>query len=344
MNGRTLTLFAHTGLSNRINVLISGLALAEASGREFRMLWPRTPACGATFGELFTNDWPVDEVDAQAITNLPYGWSRRNPAPPDLLAATADAIVLGSHRTLVCPDLYPDHAALVAPCLAYFRQLQPIAAIDTAIREFSDRHFRPRMIGVHLRRGDFVAIRPDLLGNTAAAMVEVESALQQFPEAGVFLATDDGAPDLRSGHLQPEGVREHFARRFGERVVWTTPRSQDRHTPEAVQDALVDLWLLRQTDYLIGSTGSAFSRLAVYGRDVPHTFCQGSRPAYRRAVWFYKISGIYGLLRWLGRREFQRDLAFPSLLRYYRASPRRLWTALLRQPSDIPDQPTDLQP
>ncbi len=337
----SITVFTHTGLSNRLNLLISGLALAEASGRKFCMWWPRTPACGASFGELFANDWPVEEIDAQTLANLPYSWSRRNPVPPDLLVATADAIVLGSHHTLVRPDLYPDHAALVAPCLAYFRQLQPIAAIDTAIREFRARHFRSTMIGVHLRRGDFVAIRPDLLDNTSAALIAVEYAAQQFPEAGIFLATDDGAPDLRSGRVQLEGVREHFARSFGERVVWTTPRSQERHTSEAVQDALVDLWLLRQADYLVGSAGSAFSRLAVYGRDVPHTFCRGSRPAYRRALWFYKISGVYGLLRWLGRREFQRDLAFPNLLRYYRASPRRLWTALFRRRPDELDTPTD---
>lgn len=340
----SMTVFTHTGLSNRINVLISGLALAEASGREFRMLWPRTPACGATFGELFANDWPVDEIDAQALADLPYGWSRHNPAPPDLLAAIADVLVLGSHHILVRPDLYPGHAALVAPCLTYFHQLQPVAAIDTTIRAFSDRYFRPTMIGLHLRRGDFVTIRPDILGNTAVALTAVENALQQFPEAGIFLATDDGAPDLLLRHAQMEGVCESIARCFGARVVWTTPRSLARHTPEAVQDGLVDLYLLRQTDYLIGSVGSAFSRLAVYGRNVPHTFCQGSRPAYRRAVWFYKVSGIYGLLCWLGRREFKRDLAFQKLLHYYRESPRRLWDALLRRPPVEPDKPTDLQP
>lgn len=337
----SITVFTHTGLSNRINLLISGLALAEASGREFRMLWPRTPACGASFGELFANDWPVDEIDAQTLADLPYGWSLHDPVPPDLLTATADDIVLGSHRSLVRPDLYPGHAALIAPCLAYFRQLQPVASIDAAVRAFSDRYFRPTMIGLHLRRGDFVTIRPDLLDNTAAALTAVEAALQQLPEAGIFLATDDGAPDPRRGHFQVEGVRERFARCFGERVVWTIPRSQARHTSEAVQDGLVDLWLLRQTDYFIGSTGSAFSRLAVYGRNVPHTFCQGSAPAYRRVLWLYKVTGIYWLLRWLGRREFQRDLAFPRLLRYYREAPRRLLGAIVHRQSDKPAEPVD---
>jgi hypothetical protein len=331
---RTLTVFAHTGLSNRVYVLISGLALAAASGREFRMLWPRTPACGAAFHELFANDWPVEEVDAQVIAHLPYTWSRRIPIPPDLLAASTDAVVLGSHRTLVRPDLYPAHAALVEPCLAYFRQLQPIAEIAAVVEAFRAHRFRPTMIGVHLRRGDYRMIRPDMLDNTAAALAAVEEALRQLPQAGIFLATDDGAPDLGAMPTRVEGVRKRFVRRFGERVMWTQPRSLARGAPEGVRDGLVDLWLLRQTDYFVGSAGSAFSRLAVYGRTVPHAFCRGASSGYRRAVWLCKLTGVYWLLRWLGRREFQRDLSFPALLRYYQAEPRRLlYSAFRRQPA-----------
>jgi hypothetical protein len=336
---RTLTVFAHTGLSNRINVLISGLALAEASGRKFRMLWPRTPACGAAFHELFANDWPVEEVDAQAIEHWPYTWSRRIPIPPDLLAASVETVVIGAHQTLVRPDLYPAHAALVEPCLAYFRQLQPIAEIAAAVQSFRESRFRPTMIGVHLRRGDYRMIRPDMLDNTAAALAAVEGALRQLPQAGIFLATDDGAPDLRAEPTPVEGVRERFVRRFGERVVWTAPRSLARSAPEGVQDGLVDLWLLRQTDYFVGSQGSAFSRLAVYGRNVPHAFCRGASPGYRRAVWLCKLTGVHWLLRWLGRREFQRDLPFTALLRYYRAEPRRLlYSAFHRQPVAAPEE------
>lgn len=331
MSTRTLTVFAHTGLSNRIYVLISGLALAAASGRQLRMLWPRTPACGAAFHELFANDWPVAEVDAQSIEHLPYTWSRHIPVPPDLLADPADAVVLGSHQTLVRPDLYPAHAELVEACLTNFRQLQPVAEIAAAVQALRETHFRPTMIGVHLRRGDYRMIRPDMLDNTTAALAAVEEALLRLPQAGIFLATDDGAPDLRSQPTPVEGVRAQFVRRFGERVVWTTPRSLARSAPEGVQDGLVDLWLLRQTDDFVGSAGSAFSRLAVYGRAVPHTFCHGSSPAYRRAMGLCKLTGVYWLLRWLGRREFQRDLAFPALLRYYRKSPRRLYHSIFRR-------------
>jgi len=327
---RTLTLFAHTGLSNRINVLISGLALAEATGREFRMLWPRTPACGAAFAELFANDWPVEEVSMQAVRNLPYGWSQHKPNPPDLLTAMEPEIILGSHRSLVRPDLYPGHIALVSACLVYFLQLEPAEDIALRVKDFQEHHFRPTMIGVHLRRGDFVTLRPDMLENTEAALRATAERLEQNPQAGVLLASDDGAPSS-GGRPRAEGLRERFARSFGERVVWTQPRSLDRSSSEAVQDGLVDLWLVRQTDYFVGSAGSAFSKLAVYGREIPQVLCSGSSPAYRRWLWLSKLSGVYWLLRWLGRREFQRDLFFPFLARYYLTEPQHLLQSLFHR-------------
>lgn len=324
MNARTLTVFCATGLSNRLYVLTSGMAIAAATGRAFRMLWPRTQACGAAFQELFANDWPVETVDVKVLAKRPYAWSLHQPDPPNLRAAAEDDIVLGSHRTLVRPDLFPDHAALTESCLAGFRRLQPIPAIAETAARFRTQHFRPTMIGVHLRRGDFMQVRPDLMANTPQAIAAVETALAHLPEAGIFLATDD---DPGPG----KGVRAQFTRRFGKRVVWTTPRSLDRNSVAAVQDGLVDLWLLRQTDHFVGSAGSAFSRLAVYGLDVPHTFSRGSSPGYRRALRLYQLFGLYWLLRRLGRLEFQRDLAFPTLLRYYRSAPQRLLAGILRR-------------
>lgn len=324
MTERTLTVFAHTGLSNRLYVLTSGLALAGAAGRAFRMLWPRTSACGAAFNELFSNDWPVDVVDERALADQPYGWSLHNPRPPDVLTMPADSLVLGGHHTLLRPDLYPAHKALVEPCLAYFRQLQPIPHIADAVATFRAQQFRPRMIGVHLRRGDYAVVRPDLMGNTAPAIAAVDAVLRNWPEAGIFLATDD---DLAGG----EGVRAIFTRRFGKRVVCTTPCSLDRNSVAAIQDGLLDLWLLRQTDYVIGSAGSAFSRLAAHGRSVPLVLCRGATAEYRRAYRLYQLSGFASLVRWLGRYEFHRDLPLPTLLRYYRAAAQHQLDRVLRR-------------
>ena len=269
--------------------------MAEATGRTFRMLWPRTPHCGATFQELFCNAWPVEDVSEQSMADLPFAHPRSG-GPPDLLAAADEDVVLGG--VLVRPDLYPSHAKLAASKLAYWGQLQPVAAIDAVIRDFRARHFRPTMIGVHLRRGDFATYDPDAFENTSAALAATTEAMQRFPDANIFLASDDGAPNPNGSSTAAQRVRELFAHRFGDRVVWTTPRSLERGSTEAVQDGLVDLWLLRQTDYFIGTTKSGFSHLVIYGHNVPNVFCNGGASASRQVRWLTKITGYVAKQKW----------------------------------------------
>ena len=64
------------GLCNRLRVLTSGLAVAEATGRSFRMLWPVTVACAARFGDLFEAHPAVREADVADLADFP-DWSGR---------------------------------------------------------------------------------------------------------------------------------------------------------------------------------------------------------------------------------------------------------------------------
>lgn len=314
---RALTVYTLTGLSNRLFVLVSGMAIARASGREFSMLWPRTAACAAIFQELFQNDWNIQEIAAQEILQLSYAWTLSQPIPPDLLGLGDENIVMGSHHTLVRPDIYPSHAPLVDDCKRFFNELAPIPEIEKPVIRFQNHHFRPTMIGIHLRRGDAIQKRPDLMANTEKMMAELDLALERVPDAGIFLATDDGAPNLEQKQTRSENLHQRFQQRYGVRVVWTTPRSLSRDSVLGVQDGLIDLWLLRQTQIFLGTEGSAFSRLAVYGRDIPQKMCRGSTRQYQLGLKLCKISGLYKLLQWMGRREFKREIPFPVLVRYY---------------------------
>src|SRR5262249_25155256 len=159
---------------------------------------------------------------------------------------------------------------------------KPIAPLADKLRDFSTQHFNRPIIGAHLRRGDFFNTRPDVVANETVVMQAVDEWLNQEPSAGIFLCTDDGTLHHKQPSHTGEGIREHFVKRYGERVVYTTPRSLDRGVPEAIQDALVDLWLLRQTNYFVGTTGSSFSELAVFGRSVPSVLLGAPTPRYQR--------------------------------------------------------------
>ena len=74
-----LTVCCAGGLANRLKVLTSGLALAEATGRAFRMLWPLSANCAAPFGTLFTGEWSVVDIGQRELDALP-GKSTGGPA------------------------------------------------------------------------------------------------------------------------------------------------------------------------------------------------------------------------------------------------------------------------
>jgi hypothetical protein len=129
----------------------------------------------------------------------------------------------------------------------------------------------------------------------------------------LLLCTDEEV----TGHSDDGGVRQRFAARYGDRLVQTTPSTYDRSDPAAIEDALVDLWLLRSTTAFVGSDYSGFSELAVFGRDVPYRMVGDSSAAWKRLAWLSRFGLFNRLLRRLGRREFGVDRPLPFLIEHY---------------------------
>ena len=183
----------------------------------------------------------------------------------------------------------------------------PTPAIRERVEAFTREHFRDAMIGVHLRRGDFHFARPDVSANTDAALRVIDDHLTRLPDASIFLATDDGATSGPRGEVvRNEGVHARLQRRYGDRVVSTTPRSLDRNDPIAIEDALVDLLLLRRTDAIVGTTASSFSELAAFGRDVPLDLAAGANPRFQQRERIVRRLGLYPLLVRLARLRLGR--------------------------------------
>ncbi len=275
---RTLTVACTAGLSNRLRVLLSGKALAEASDRRFTMYWPRTNACAADFTELFADPWPVRSVTGDKRAQWQANAEQKR-VKSDLLQADAPDLFIWTPHSLVMPQYFAAHEPLRRRMGELLAEMQPVDEIMAYVLAFQAQAFRPQMIGVHLRRADMRYLYPLSTANILTAIHTVDAYLSHCPAAGILLCTDDGAPHQYTGQPLPtEGVRTQFVQRYGERVVSTTPRSLDRRTPMAIQDALVDLWLLRQTDYFVGTAGSSFSDMVVLGRSVPVVMCQSQHP------------------------------------------------------------------
>jgi hypothetical protein len=331
LSPRTLTVRCGAGLGNRLMVLLSGLALSEASDRKFQMLWPLTPHCAAPFSDLFATPWPVEtsdtrlEADGSSVINFAH-------EKKDLLSTKEAHLRVRSYEWLILPYRYPAHAKLTTRCQELFATLEPTASILQPVEEFRQRHFRSHMIGVHLRRGDKLLYSLHDVKNTDLAVAEVDRFLDAYPDAGILLCTDDGAPDPRT--LQPthrEGVREIFQQRYGTRVVSPIPRTLDRSTPEAIQDALVDLWLLRATNSFVASGNSSFSSFVIYGRDVPYVRVSGPIPVNYWEERIARATGIYALLRTILRIKTGKDLPYHAVSRSVKTAPKRWAQRLMRR-------------
>jgi hypothetical protein len=308
-SNRTLTVGAGAGLTARLRILISGLALAEMTQRQFRMLWPLTYHCAAPFDALFINPWNVvtlAESQAEEVKRLPRFASNELPS----LLVSNEPYLARRHMSW---HEFPAESPLMARCRTLMNELQPLPQIAEKVDRFREAHCRPEMIGIHLRRGDYVGLRPDKTHNTAKAIEATDAVLEQHPTAGILLCTDE-EPTSHSGDSE---VRQRFMSRYGDRLVQTAPSTYDRSNPAAIEDALVDLWLLRSTTALVGSDYSGFSELAVFGRDVPYKMVGDSSAAWKRLAWLSRFGLFKRLIRHLGRREFGVERSLPFLIEHY---------------------------
>ena len=318
MSTRTLTVYSTEGLCNRLRVLLSGAVLAQASARAFEMIWNPSASCACLYPDLFETELPAHAApvsDADAWHDF-----RRYPPEkiPDLLTDASAHLRVRHFGWLINPQQYSAHHALDAHAQQLWNEMQPIAPIRARITAFQNNAFRPTMIGVHLRRGDFLIAREDVVDNLKSACDAVDAFLERAPDAGILLCTDDGAVMPATGeHASSQGVREVFRQRYGARVISPEATTLDRRDPRAIQDALAELRLLCATQFFVGTQMSTFSEFAVYGRTIPAVMTGGMTTTYQKKLRLYKGTGIYYIVRALGRIEFGANVPYDFAAREY---------------------------
>jgi hypothetical protein len=235
------------GLCNRLRALISGGYLAGQSGRKLVLHWPPTDDCGARFCDLFTNS--IAESDSPSDCPQP----RRGSSPDEVRRAmqSSEPVI----RMRECEWLVS--AAERSQTIPHFESLCPVNTVVEWLEAASRRFDRPAM-GVHVRRGDFAEHLPKQYHIDLPPLERYFEYLDDW-RSTIFLATDGG-----------DAVEGSFRQRYGDRVVIHPKRSSGRNTPEAIQDALVDVYLLQRCQAVIGTRYSSFSGLAWAVSGVPH--------------------------------------------------------------------------
>lgn len=282
------------GLCNRMQALDSVLSLARAINRPVTLVWNLNPELNCRFEDLFVippavvrlhqprRRWlkfyagPLVRLsrvtrprpgrygrDAGASSNLVIERVRR--ANLRLLGDRHHERVIYEDEVAQLVDARFDFETLSAHGSVYIRtyqrfyvrrpafaQFRPVASIERMIAA-QVAAFPDVVIGVRIRRTDHRETREITTDRFIARM---HDAVARQPHVRFFFATD--APE-------EEAV---LRREFPDRMLVRPKRALDRDRPDAIQDALVDLYCLSATQRVLGAAESSFSRTAALLGDI----------------------------------------------------------------------------
>ncbi|MFM8979032.1 MAG: hypothetical protein ACKOSS_00995 [Planctomycetia bacterium] len=260
-----ITVVPGGGLCNRMAMLDSALALGRRLQRPVHVLWKLGHQLNCRLERLFE---PLpglasiacvhnDTLAGRISTRVRQGWADlrgtdtwyraglytlRND-PQALLERARQAARL---RIRGDTRFYADGAP--------FQGFRPAPALAARIAQAS--RGLEQALGVHIRRTDHAeALRRSPL---EAFQQALRQERRRDPGTRFYVATDDSA------------VLQALVQEHGAAIVHSTPRSLDRNCPEAIEDALLDLWCLSRCRAVLGSVGSTFSETAWQLRDIPH--------------------------------------------------------------------------
>ena len=273
------------GVCNRLRFLAGMISLARATRRPLSILWRKDPACGAAFDDLFdpawlaalnvslgpqppphcsleffgkygskTAGWPSEVSQA-----APFSLQPVCPVPPFSAALYVSSEASGAmRRALAAPLSAPLYfhgfrvfgicgRGLQDPLLA----LRPSAAVAALMAAAPWPPVGTRVVGVHLRRGDFRQRAGPLA--SFIALMDAEP-----PGTAFFLATENAT--------DAQALAARYGRRLYAQPATLSGRvngtSASRVRSEIIVAATADLLLLARCAMLIGTEGSSFTEIA----------------------------------------------------------------------------------
>ena len=296
-------IFCDGGIGNRINALVSGLAIAHKLGLSYRIHWPVNNWCAAPFASIFDNQEPISDVsisglhgrldDAQMllhdeIASKALGVEFQSAYRFDSLDDFANQCVTGGKSIFYYPAIMP---AWVPEKLihAELRAMQFTTQITTAVRGFIQDVIAGPFHGIHLRRTDL---------NVGLTDQEVFTLVRQYPDAKFFVCSDDPAAEiLASAHPNVyRRTKNHAVEKRTAGEDWLAAKHDDdgrlyhgniQRSQAAVVEGTIDMLILAHSE-IVGYSGSTFQRMArLIGQQAP--LLELARPT---ALTYYSLTEI----------------------------------------------------
>ena len=274
---RRIYVFCDGGIGNRINALVSGIAIAEHFQRAITVYWPVNSWCGAAFADIFDNAF---DVRSDALDTLAGKFSDAKMMLHDAMGAqflqvpfesAYDYQSMEDFAQRGLPEdrdifLYP---AIIAPWIpeplvhAALSSLQFTEAIQSAVQSFITKTLMHPFHGLHLRRTDL---------RVGLSDAEVMALVQRHPNEVFFVCSDDPqAEALACAHPHVHArTKTHHVEKKEERADWISlSKDQEGRVSygniergrEAMIEGTIDLLILAHSQ-IVGFSGSTFQRMA----------------------------------------------------------------------------------
>jgi hypothetical protein len=159
------------------------------------------------------------------------------------------------------------------------RHLQPSSLLRNELSRIKNAIFKTQMIGVHVRRANENAVKNNFVPYKRF-FGAIDTIKADFPEAGLFLATDNREVESVFRDKYPDVVVSH---------KWLAAKSEPLHLsglhPDRLQgarEAMLDILLLAACDFLVYPAASSFSLTARIFGGLPENRIF---PLYPESLW-----------------------------------------------------------
>ena len=268
-----------SGLSNRLNCLISSMKISKISSRELILYWPKNRLCSCNFSDLFDNN--ISQITRPELIRLInsdkkdiFFIDRNVPVLHNLKSIREKYIKLSTWRIVALNHEFNKKRLIFNN--KYFHntvkqiyRLEPIKYIIEEVDRFSD-NFDESTISFSIR--SWIECKNNTKQNMLLSklkenlkkypygkqmakrfdMENVYETIDKYKDSNFFVSCD--SPDI---------IRK-LIKRYGKRILYYPKRTYqgDRFSKKGVQDILIDLFLLSKNKRLITSKGSTYSQLA----------------------------------------------------------------------------------
>ena len=269
-------IYCDGGIGNRINALLSGLAVARHFKLKYQIHWPVNNWCAAAFEDIFSNPEPVnplslkdlngemgdavmllhDEIASQAL-----GCEFASAYAYASLEDFEDKALSQGKTVFFYPALMPDWVPMDA-IHDVLRSLDFSQTVREKAKDFMLDVMQGPFHGIHLRRTDLTVGLTDL---------EVQQLVMQHKDARFYVCSDDPMAEALAcahPHVHCRIKTHHVEKKItGD---WTQSCADDdgrvyngniQRGRESVIEATVDMLILAQSQ-IVGFSGSTFQRMA----------------------------------------------------------------------------------